>query len=72
MAYDSMNFTVLNDINNPISPETGFTDVVVAGGAVYAANFDVDAILVVDPSTRNVLGDLLVRDGPIAVATYPR
>ena len=72
MAYDSMNFRVLNDISNPISPETGFTDVVVAGGAVYAANFDVDALLVVDSSTRNILGDLLVRDGPIAVAIYPR
>ncbi len=79
MAYDSMNFTVLNDINNPISPETGFTDVMVTGGTAYAANFDVDAILVVDVSTRSIdvstrsiVGDLLVRDGPIAVALYPR
>ena len=72
MAYDTNTFTRLNDISNPIHPATGFTDVVVQNGTVYAVNFDVDAMLIVDPSSRSVIGDLLVRDGPIAIVAYPR
>ena len=72
MAYDSATLSPLHDAGNPISAETGFSDVTIAGGRLYAANFDLDAILVVDLQSDQIVDDFLVRDGPIALASAPR
>ena len=71
MAYDAIGFTLLHGPQNPIEASSGYTDVAAMGDRVYAANFDLDAVAVVDPATRSVVGDLLVGDGPVALAVVP-
>jgi len=67
MTYDSVAFT----LQAPVLTDTGFGAIVADGNTLYAANFDLDAVAILDATSRTVIGELLVGDGPGALALYP-
>jgi YVTN family beta-propeller protein len=68
MAYDTLGFLPLHDAGNPLLDAPGFTDVLVQGGRLYAASFEVDAVAVLDLAGGTLLGEFLAGDGPVALA----
>jgi len=71
LAYDANAFHVLRGPEAPIEGSAGYAAVAVAGDRVYAVNFDLDALVVVDTATQAVVNDLVVGDGPVAVVWIP-
>ena len=71
MAYDAVAFTVLHGSQNPIEGSAGYSAVAVGTRGVYAANFEADALLTLDPVTLAPTGDLLTGDGPSALVAIP-
>ncbi len=70
LSYDSGSFTPVHDSGNPVRAEAGYSDVLAAGGRLYAANFDRDAVLVLD-SAGAATDTILAGDGPSALALRP-
>jgi len=68
LAYDTATFTLYADASAPLEGSPGYSAVAVSGNRAYAANFDLDAILVLDATARTPLGDVLTGDGPVALA----
>ncbi len=68
MSYDTGTFVALHDAGDPILPESGYSDVAVFDGRLYAANFDLDGVVVVDLATLTKVGEFTTGDGPSAVA----
>ncbi len=71
LAYDTTNFIALRTTQNPPLPESGYSAVAIYQGRLYAANFDLDAVAVLDLATGVVVDDFLAGDGPIALALVP-
>jgi YVTN family beta-propeller protein len=67
MTYDSVAFT----LGAPVLTDAGFTAIAADGNTLYAANFELDAVAILDAASRTVTGELLVGDGPGALALYP-
>lgn len=71
LAYDTATFTALRTTANPLLPESGYSAVAIDQGRLYAANFDLDAVVALDLATGAVVDDFLAGDGPIALAVVP-
>jgi YVTN family beta-propeller protein len=71
MSYDSNAFALLHGANDPVVAGTGFTALAASGGRLYAANFDADAVTVIDLASGSSLGSVAVSDGPSALTVYP-
>jgi DNA-binding beta-propeller fold protein YncE len=71
LAYDTANFIALRTTANPLLPESGYSAVAIEQGRLYAANFDLDAVVVVDLASGTIVDDFLAGDGPIALALVP-
>jgi DNA-binding beta-propeller fold protein YncE len=72
LAYDTGRFLPLHTSDNPLLPEPGYSAVAFHDGRLYAANFELDAVAVVDAASGAVAGGFLCGDGPIALAVVPR
>jgi len=66
MTYDSVAFI----LEAPVLTDAGFTAIVADGNTIYAANFELDAVAILDAASRTVTGELLVGDGPGILALY--
>lgn len=71
LAYDTAGFTGLRTTQNPLLPEPGYSALALVQGRLYAANFDLDAVVVLDLASCAVVDDFLAGDGPIALAAVP-
>lgn len=71
LAYDSAGFTALRTTDNPLLPESGYSALALVGDRLYATNFDLDAVVVVDVASGAIVDDFLAGDGPIALAVAP-
>ena len=73
LAYDTVGFTVIHDVNDPLRAELGYTALFSLWDALYAANFETDKVVEIDPSTGAIRREFIAGDGPavLAVATLP-
>lgn len=69
LAYDSGTFTALRDDTDPFLPGTCVGDVAVLGNLLLAADFNLDAVVALDPASGTVLQTLPAGDGPSALET---
>ena len=71
LAYDTAGFSALRTTANPLLPESGYSALALVQGRLYAANFDLDAVVVVDLASGTIVDDFLAGDGPIALVPVP-
>ena len=66
MTYDTVTFSS----GASVLTDPGFSAILARGNTVYAANFSLDAVVVIQLPSRAIT-ELLVGDGPGALALYP-
>jgi hypothetical protein len=73
LAYDTLDFTVVHDINDPLRGDLGYLALAFFEGRLYAANFETDTVEEIDPETGEVLRSFISGDGPavLCIAALP-
>ena len=67
LSYDTASFQVLHDVSAPVLGDSGFTDLAVYAGRLFAANFSEDKVVIVNLADGTKAGEFLAGDGPAAV-----